>query len=37
MRTLTQLIALDGLDEDGLTLTMSFSVAGSLLLDSCSQ
>jgi len=37
MRTLTQLIALVGLDEDGLTLIMSSSVAGSLSLDSCSQ
>jgi len=37
MRTLTQLIALAGLGEDGLTLMMSSSVAGSLSLDSCSQ
>jgi len=37
MRTLTQLLALAGLDEDGLTLMMGSSVAGSLSLDSCSQ
>jgi len=36
MRTLTQLIALAGLDEDGVIMMMSSSVAGSLPIDSCS-
>jgi hypothetical protein len=36
MRTLTQLIALVGLDEKGLIMMMSSSVAGSLPLYSCS-
>jgi pyruvate/2-oxoacid:ferredoxin oxidoreductase beta subunit len=37
MRTLTQLIALVGLDEEGLIVMMSSSVAGSLPLYSYSQ